>query len=392
MAQGMPRSIAAGTGQLDTNFWLTENKGNMVIGEAAGRLFDVDRQYSCFLRITRLRSLGWDPERICAAIHQHFDLVVLIMANGIRPNWDFADLADILGILKTNFVVLGLGMQTSLPPSLDALPAGSRRFLKLLEQKALLFGVRGHETAAWLQSAGIRNAKVLGCPSLYLYPDNFLAIRPPQLSAETSAISAGYLGVQVPRSRILCSLLRDVAGDYVVQTEILPLIQASKNDGTLYNDATGRLNHAVCQKVFGTHAGALPPFRGYWYFQSVDAWRVFCARADYFLGDRLHGGIVAMQAGIPSIMLWNDLRVREIAQLCAIPNREISSITTEHASDLVETLLSPAKLEQFRDTYQMRLACFDEATTQCGLKRDTNLPRPVRGASPFRKLLRKLRS
>jgi len=374
LTESMPRSVATGISNFEDNFALTGNKGNMAIAEAVGRIFDVDRGLSCYLDLPRLRALGWDVERVCAAIHQQFDMVVLVMTNALRPEFDLADWADIVAVLDTDLVVLGLGMQRPLPPRLDALPAGSQRFLETIKQKALLFGVRGHETANWLHSVGIDNAQVLGCPSLYLYPDNFLAIKPPTLSAAPRAITAGYLHSRAPRSRILCSLFRDQHSHYVMQGELLMLAQNYDGGEQLYDDATGKVNAVGCRKFFHGFLGVSPPFAGYWYFQDMGAWRVFCAQGDYYLGDRLHGGIVAMQAGIPAIILWDDLRVREIAELCAIPNRQITSITTERADDLIASLLTAAAAERFRETYRLRLAHFDEATKQCGLRRDHGAP------------------
>lgn len=402
LTKNMPRSVATGISDLEANFALTGNKGNMAIGEAVGRIFDVDRRLSCYLDLPRLLALGWDAERICTLIRQQFDIVVLSMTNALRPEFDLAGVADVVAALDTDLVVLGLGMQRPLPPKLDVLPAGSQRFLETIKQKALLFGVRGHETVNWLHSVGVDNARVLGCPSLYLYPDNFLAIKPPTLSAASRAITAGYLHSRAPRSRILCSLFRDQRSHYVMQGELLMLAQNYAGDERLYDDATGKVDAVICRKLFHEFLGVSPPFEGYWYFQNMDAWRVFCAEGDYYLGDRLHGGIVAMQAGTPSIILWNDLRVREIAELCAIPSLDITSIKTERASELAASLLTAASLERFRDTYRQQLARFDDATAQCGLRRAVAAsPEPRqrgsamaiqqrRSPSPVRRFLSKL--
>jgi hypothetical protein len=152
LTESMPRSVATGISDLEANFALTGNKGNMAIGEAVDRIFDVDRRLSRYLDLPRLLVFGWDAERIRAAIHQQFDIVVLSMTNALRPEFDLAGVADIAVVLDTHLVVLGLGMQRPLPSKLDVLPAGSQRFLETVKQKALLFGVRGHETANWLHT------------------------------------------------------------------------------------------------------------------------------------------------------------------------------------------------------------------------------------------------
>lgn len=395
LAGSLPRSAAAGGKQLQANFGQTGNKGNMAISEALIRMFDIDREHSCSLNLPDLLALGWDLERVRATVRQKFDLVVFGMENAIRPRFDLTAFAMLVEALDTPFVVLGIGLQNPLSVTPDAIPAGSWRFLEVVNRKALFFGVRGRETLAWLHANGLAGAQVLGCPSLFLYPANFLGIKPPQLSPAPFAITAGQLQSPQGRAQVLFSLFRDSAGHYVLQSEMPQLVQSLARKEVLLDDATGRVDAAICRRVFTRLHGAEPPFKSYWYFQTMDAWRVFCARADYYLGDRLHGGIVAMQAGVPAIILWQDLRVRELTALCAIPNADVDAIGAEQAGDLVKRLLTPANLDCFRTTYQLRLAHFDDTLAHCGLQRDKAAPqkKPLRDQTRtfLSKLKRRLR-
>lgn len=369
-SDSMPRPARTSLRNLETNVSLTENTGNMLIGESLGRILEIDRSQSCHLNLTRLLALGWNAERIRAEIRKHFDLVVFLMANAIRKDFDLGNLAEAVGAIDTDFMVFGIGMQDSLPPTLSTLPEGSQRLLRLFDQKAVIFGVRGRETENWLHSVGFSRAKALGCPSLYVYPQNMLTVAPPSGGNTAPVITSGHLTNPSPRSQTLISLFRDTKSHYIMQDELLTIARACKGDESLYNDATGRVRTELCKPVLERILGSKIPFDNFWYFQNLDAWRVFCAQADFYLGDRFHGGIVAMQAGIPAIFIWNDQRARELTDFFALPNISVADIGDAKAHDLVDHLLTQQAFMEFRDTYKQRLDLFARTLGEHGLRLD----------------------
>ena len=50
-SEGLPRSNSTTFSTMSRNFYLTSNKGNMLIGEGSCRIFDYDRNHSCMLTI-----------------------------------------------------------------------------------------------------------------------------------------------------------------------------------------------------------------------------------------------------------------------------------------------------------------------------------------------------
>ncbi|WP_367027402.1 polysaccharide pyruvyl transferase family protein [Methylococcus sp. ANG] len=369
-SDSMPRPARTSLRNIETNVSLTENTGNMLIGESLGRILELDRPRSCHLNLTRLLTLGWSAERIRDEIHKHFDLVVFLMANAIRTDFDLGNLADAVSALETDFMVFGIGMQDSLAPTLSTLPEGSQRLLHMFDKKALIFGVRGKETENWLHRVGLNRAKALGCPSLYVYPQNLLAVSPPSGGSNATAIASGHLTNPSLRSQKLISLFRDTKSHYIMQDEFLAVARACKGNEMLYNDATGRVRTELCRPIFERILGSRVPFENFWYFQNLDAWRVFCAQADFYLGDRFHGGIVAMQAGIPSLFIWNDQRARELTDFFALPNISVADLGDARAHDLVDRLLTKKAFTEFRDTYQQRLDIFVRTLGEHGIRLD----------------------
>jgi hypothetical protein len=61
------------------------------------------------------------------------------------------------------------------------------------------------------------------------------------------------------------------------------------------------------------------------YFTSIKHWMDFVAGLDFVFGSRLHGGIMGVQAGVPTYFIVQDARVREICELFHLP------FTPEHA-------------------------------------------------------------
>jgi polysaccharide pyruvyl transferase WcaK-like protein len=155
-----------------------------------------------------------------------------------------------------------------------------------------------------------------------------------------------------------------------MQDELLAVARACKGDESLYNDATGRVRTELCKPIFERIQGSRVPFDNFWYFQNLDAWRVFCAQAEFYLGDRFHGGIVAMQAGIPSIFIWNDQRARELTDFFSLPNISVTDIGDAKAHDLVDRLLTKQAFTEFRDTYRQRLDIFAHTLGEHGIRLD----------------------
>ena len=380
-SDGIPTSADVRFKQLQQQFWLSGNKGNIIIGESVGRLFEIDRSRSCYLNILDLFKAGWSAGQIASEFNEGFDYVVFAMANSIRPHMGAAHerIAAVIELLKTNLIVLGMGMQEPLTYNYQAVDAGTLRLLRKFNEKAKIFGVRGLDTEAWLHAMKIDRARALGCPSLYVYPKHTCRITAPDsFSAASSILTAGHLHIRSKRTQALLSLFQHSKVSYVMQDEVFQacLGKAFAPDQEFYNDVTGEFDKAAVNKVFEKRQRARLPFQGYWYFQSPDTWRAFCARHDLYIGDRFHGGVAAMQAGIPALIIWNDLRVRELTGFFGIPNIPIADLPGKSVDDLVAERLSKDNIETFQAVYRQRFEDFKQALEQAGLPLAVSIENP----------------
>lgn len=366
----------------------TLNVGNIVHNEAVAKCFDVKRMKSCMTGIEHVfhKTCKGDAAQYQTLLRDNFDAVVFSFANMIAPpppgraeaqQQHMERLCEIVDKMPIPLYVFGMGMQEPIEDETTLVPA-MVEFLKLLDKRARLVGVRGAETEAFLHRLGCENATALGCPSLYVYPGNILKIKPGNVGRDARVLTAGYMGLrhlfgfQDARVDFLRSLAARYRTSYVFQNDIYSYHELKDIEG-LYDDATGQCDQMMLNDYVRAH-GAMPPaFDGSWHFRDARAWRQFAAEHDFYFGDRFHGGVVALQASRPSLFVYNDLRVRELTEHYGIPACALDEIAGENIEELVHTRLSSARLEEFRDRYSARLKEYYDRCKEAGLKPITNM-------------------
>ncbi|MBM3603913.1 MAG: polysaccharide pyruvyl transferase family protein, partial [Alphaproteobacteria bacterium] len=175
--------------------------------------------------------------------------------------------------------------------------------------------VRGLQTEAWLRKNGFTNARAIGCPSMYVYPKSIISIDP-QAAIEAhdraNVLTAGYLTVEggrnYARGQKLAKALQGTRSSYVFQDEFFAYGSMIEEHGS-FDDATcmgdrDRLNALL------TRSMKVPVnVSNYYYFSETAAWRQVAFMHDFYIGDRFHGGVAALQVGRPAIFLSHDNRV-----------------------------------------------------------------------------------
>jgi hypothetical protein len=385
-SEGLPRSNDASYAAINRNFYLTSNKGNMLIGEGAARIFDCDRNYSAMLSIHVLYNHYQGSDDAIGWINKNFDALVLPMANEIRPNLNHRSLVDALTEVKIPIVVLGMGMQNDLGPDMSELDPSTAELLHLLEEKAHIFGVRGFYTEAWLRSQGLKKPVAMGCPSMMLYPRNILSIKAPEGGAAGKRfMTAGYLTPQSRRGLQLSRFFEGQDVSYVFQDEIFAF-KSELADRRFFNDATNQLDAAALKPLMDAALGTDTPFRRYFHFDSVESWRQSYSWHDVFIGDRFHGAVAALQTGLPTAILHKDLRVKEMSEFFGIPN---ATMDEAHAMGLEAFLtkhLSGESIARFHQTYRERVRNFQSIAEAGGLRFVDRIEDDLLGAPQARAL------
>ncbi|WP_262689755.1 polysaccharide pyruvyl transferase family protein [Kordiimonas aestuarii] len=379
----LPLSAARSIADLKAEIAATTlNVGNIVHNEAVAKSFEVDRAKSCLSSIEHLyfTECGGRTADFASCLTANFDAVVFSYANLIAPPLQgradaqerhMARLCEVVEALPIPLYVFGMGMQEALTDASPLVPS-MRELLKLIDKKAEIFGVRGAETEAFLHGMGCVHAVALGCPSLYVYPENILKIAPLKARKKHKVLTAGYLGLrhltgyQAERVDFLRALASRYRVNYVFQNDIYSYHELGDLPG-IYDDATGECDKAAIAAYMQAYGQEPIDFDGMWHFRDARSWRQFAAMHDFYFGDRFHGGVVALQASRPALFVYKDLRVRELTNHFAIPNVALAEVTPETMPELLRAAFSAERTERFREQYAARLGDYHFRCRDAGL-------------------------
>jgi len=274
--------------------------------------------------------LGGEFREIAAV--ERVDQVIVSCANWLgqtaqdeRFNLGRATMIESVDCLVTAF---GLGTQAPAMYHDGPIRLGpnSIRLARALSERAAQFSVRDELTRRTLEAVGIHNAVVTGCPSGFINVDpalgTKLAARADMLGRSLggwgdvrSAISE-VTGGHPASGRVLADhmqMLADSPAFYVLQTpHLLPFIMGDRSNipqdyrkNNPFMGQSGRLTTTLKAKVL--------------HFSDVDSWMDFSRTCDLSFGMRIHGTVVPLQAGVPSVLVAHDSRTVGLAQAMWVP-------------------------------------------------------------------------
>ncbi|RNF33740.1 polysaccharide pyruvyl transferase family protein [Paracoccus methylarcula] len=361
---GLTHAVTDTMAGLRSTHSLTSNRGNLIHGEAPSRIFACNRRQSAFANLGALhRQFG---SRIGEVLSQRFDLLVLSAANFISAKKELVRLRDALNAIGNSvpFIVLGAGLQGQ--PILSEMHPSVQEILDIYNRRALIFGVRGLETEAWLHGNGFTNSRALGCPSMFVFPSSIMSIDGEdaiEKGKQANLITAGYLTVKGGRNYNrgvkLARAMRDLRGSYVFQDEFFAYADFFKKHGS-FDDATCTGNRELLNDLLTREIGIPVDLQNYYYFSETSAWRQAARMHDAYIGDRFHGGIASLQAGRPGIFLCHDNRVAEMTDFYDLPRLTTDELISEGVENTFKKHLNKSAIHRQKETYLKRLNDFKE--------------------------------
>ncbi|WP_353144386.1 polysaccharide pyruvyl transferase family protein [Paracoccus sp. (in: a-proteobacteria)] len=358
--------------ELKLSHQLTGNRGNMIHAEAPAKLFEHDVKKSIYGNVATLqRSLG---DSFADQMEENFDLIIISMANFIRTDHDGQHLLAPLRALngRVKFMVLGAGLQGN-PDPRNMIPS-NLDLIAMFNEQAEVFAVRGRETALWLRKHGYENATIIGCPSLYAYPDSIMSLdyAAARARAENARImTAGYLkqteNTLHPRGRELVKAFQGLKASYVMQDEVFTF-SGLQTTPRAFNEGRCEVDKAVLEDYLKGYGVDNLPFDRYSYFMETSGWRQAAMAHDVFIGDRFHGGVAALQSGIPAIFLSHDNRVAELTSFFDLPALSTKEFARLGLRQTLETHLSDDAERKFKEKYLLLHKRFREFFAGHGLK------------------------
>lgn len=257
-------------------------------------------------------------------------VAVVPCANHLGVHQDLAGEAKNFARVEKRMVAIGLGAQahanmTDLPD----LPEGSVRWLKEFAERsngdAPNISVRGEYTLRVLEKYGVADKGVaLGCPSLHINPDRELgskiAAAAEQPIRRVAVPSAHYRWRHLWKvEKSLGKLVEDTHGTYIMQSP-KEMFQAYRAEWDQIDDESQKLMAEALGKPVEDRESLHDWYRAYSSaIFDVPAWMNFMRDFDFVIGARIHGVMLALQAGVPGICIAHDSRTLELCQTMEIP-------------------------------------------------------------------------
>lgn len=267
-----------------------------------------------------VKFIGWDfePEKL----KRELDLLIFPAANQIAEGNDLGYFADRLEKTNLPMIVVGLGAQAAGIGDALQLSPGTRRWFDLISDRTNTIGVRGTYSAEILESLGVKNTTIVGCPSLFINEKTNLGeILEDKYNCKISRVLAhqGEMTAHtIDFERSLFDFCVRNGSRYVCQAPITSLALARGD----FSDISSR-DFSDFRKYYAPKIGELDLIRHIKYnmvaFFDFKEWINYSKNSDLSIGARLHGNFLAMQGETPAIIVTHDSRTLELAQTVLAP-------------------------------------------------------------------------
>jgi len=324
------------------------------IGDAF--VFDSSLKLLNFEKLEELPITSIDEAQI-DRFNAEFDYVFLRGSNYVHAGMNWSRTAEVLRRLKLPVLAFGIGAQAPVSGKLE-LSEDTKTVLKLISDSTASVGVRGTYSAEVMNELGIKNARIIGCPTAFRNNRPDLAIRLPALD------SVSQVGVTLRREvskhyakdiKRYLTFHRDLVKAMADRFEVTLMSQGEVEEkklalGTPEQKQEGmaalRENGWATQWYLDEQMEGLYRERMF-YSDVVAEYEQLVRKLDLVLGYRLHGNLMALSNGTPSIYFTYDSRTVEFAETFQIPSVDVFGDTPFRLEDYWEQ----ARFDRFNAAY-----------------------------------------
>lgn len=257
------------------------------------------------------------------------DIGILPCANQLGSHTDMKGLAENLKGVKSNLVAIGLGAQGGVGlEEMPIVPQGTLEWVDQIVSHAASnkpnITVRGDFTLRVLEHYGFAGKAIsLGCPSLLINRSRDLGLRLQERYNQPFrkvAIAAGHPDWRSMSAleSSLVNIMENTNGAYIVQNTYESITLSRGNSEHVDREYKEKLRTYLNLNI--DEAQFEDWIRKYMIsFYNIPAWMEYLRRFDFIIGSRIHGVMLAMQAGVPGLCIAHDSRIREMCEKCRIP-------------------------------------------------------------------------
>jgi hypothetical protein len=310
-------------------------------------------------------NISWDYRIDPKEVHERFDVIVIAAANFLFPKFDFGGMADYIERVDRPVAIVGLGAQSNnYDPNIELMP-GTERFVKVIAERASSIGVRGPYTQEVLARRGVHNVTVTGCPSYYMGGPQGLNLKTKpfeevkQISINASRDVIGHSFDKDRMKKLVLEIYRagvDWNGDFIAQSEQAEIRLGDRQLGAAVDGPLDEIAAFLDETVPAESARSWANEHVKVFFD-VDQWINVMRDYDFVFGTRFHGCMVALQRGVPALVICHDTRTEDMCSFLGIPNISILKLDKVNVGQLYE-MSEPTELNRRYSELYPRYADF----------------------------------
>nr|WP_211112270.1 polysaccharide pyruvyl transferase family protein [Azospirillum soli] len=329
------------------------NIGDAFVYDSSLKLLTYDR-----LDVVEIREF---KQELVDRANAEYDYVFLRGSNYIHDQMVWPEATEqVLSKLRIPVIAFGVGAQAPATGKIQ-LTEESKRIWRLFADKSTTLGVRGTYTAEVLWDLGIKNVRIVGCPTAFRNRDPELRIDLPSLDSVRNVgitmrreVSDHYS----PDVKTYLNRHRDFVKDMAGRFDTVLMMQGEVEEKKLLwgtdeqkAEAWAHLHENEWLKnwYFDEEMDELYRTR-LWYSDVVADYESIVRSKDLVLGYRLHGNLMALSNGTPSVYFSYDSRTAEFAETFAIPCYDVYS----NKPFVLEEYWDQSLFEKFNRTYYQR--------------------------------------
>jgi polysaccharide pyruvyl transferase WcaK-like protein len=268
------------------------------------------------------------------------------MANCLTKNWQAPQLINLVKTLNLNILLFSIGIQETLDTIISENLNDDIKYLMSVTKYPIY--VRGQYSSDLLTNLNIPNI-IIGCPSFIDVDIININIKYPKRIAFqctfTHPNEKNFLlfGIENNFNYI-------VQGEYNFKVLKYEMLKDSKNklwdDFKVLDSLSYELLNLLKELII------IP--------ESLQDWKKIVLEFDFIITTRLHGHMIALQQGIPSLLIIIDKRTEEVANFFDLPSIRIDKIQDFNTEFFWNTMIK--QFEKFNSNLLRHKHCFFNKT------------------------------
>lgn len=304
-------------------------------------------------------------------INNNYDCVLLPLANCFSAGWVqyLEKRASHISKLKIPVYVIACGIEAKsydeMNSLIESIKEPATKFIKSVYNTGGEFALRGYFTAEFFKKLGFNNAVVTGCPSIFQMGRDLTISNEKVSKKDFVATINGTFKLPISDKSIKSSdfICQDIYGKILYDPEYFSsdpfslrriLKYIKRGD---YDFVRAVANNKI--KLFAD----TQQWMSYYVYNNVN----------FSFGSRIHGTIIPILSGVPSLCYTMDARTREMTEFFDIPHIMPSSNLPK--KDMYEWYCE-TDYSTFNANFAKRFDNFEKFLQKCGLVKKINQNNP----------------